>query len=420
MIRACASFLLGLSIILVPADTAVKALQETPIASQRERSGYVGDEACASCHKKESLTYTHTSHALTSRLASKDSVLGSFREGSNELIITKAEPSSSEPALYFKMQEKNGSYYETAFTGLAPDLQSRTERIDIVTGSGVRGATYLYWDADRLFELPVSYWTAGHQWINSPGYENGSANFSRPINPGCLECHATYIHAASDDPNTNRYDPQSLITGINCERCHGPGEKHVALQRTAGSKSAEQAILNPRHFDRDRQVDLCALCHNGIQREATAPAFSYLPGKALTDYFRPLPTPPSDHPDVHGDQVGLLKRSRCYQSSPNMTCSTCHDVHVLEQTAATYSSHCLTCHQWQACGMAKKLGISITKNCIDCHMPVQPTNVIVSETGDKTIQAKMRNHWIKVYPEMASNSTKRTEKPHPSPGNPTK
>jgi hypothetical protein len=46
------------------------------------------------------------------------------------------------------------------------------------------------------------------------------------------------------------------------------------------------------------------------------------------------------------------------------------------------------------------------KNCIDCHMPVQPTNVIVSETADQVVRATMRNHWIKVYPAASSGTAK--------------
>jgi hypothetical protein len=277
--------------------------------------------------------------------------------------------------------------------------------MDLITGSGVRGATYLYWQGDQLFELPVSYWTDGHQWINSPGYDNGTANFSRPVNPGCLECHASFIKPVSSDPSTNRYDRASLITGITCEYCHGPGAEHIARQRTGTSRKTGEAILNPAIFSRDRQVDLCALCHNGIQREATLPAFSYVPGRPLSDYFKPLAGPTADRPDVHGNQVGLLQRSRCYLSSPQMSCSTCHNVHSAERPAAAYSERCLTCHQWQSCGVSKKLGHAITKNCIDCHMPIQATNVIVSETGDKTVRATMRNHWIKVYPTASKQTS---------------
>jgi len=314
-------------------------------------------------------------------------------------MIVDPAHATAVPGLYFRMEEKGGSYYETAVTGWGNDLQTRTERIDVVTGSGVRGVTYLYWQGNKLYELPVSYWTDGHQWINSPGYENGSANFSRPVNPGCLECHATYIKALSSDPLTNSYDRNSLITGISCEICHGPGADHVAREKAGPVEGSDQAILNPAKFSRDRQIDLCALCHNGIQREALAPAFSYVPGKPLSEYFKPIPSDTVEHPDVHGNQVGLLERSRCFRSSQTMTCSTCHDVHAPERVAASYSDRCLTCHQWQSCGMAKTMGEKIKANCIDCHMPVEPTNVIVSETAGKEIRATMRNHWIKVYPK---------------------
>jgi hypothetical protein len=364
-----------------------------------QRGNYVGDQACLPCHKDQATTYMRTSHHLTSQMVHQHSVLGSFRAGANILMIADPARTSPEPGLYFKMEAKDGGYYQTAVTGAGADLQLRTERMDVMTGSGVRGATYLYWDGDQLFELPVSYWTDGHQWINSPGYDNGTAKFSRPVYPGCLECHATYIKPLSQDPTTNRYEKSSLVTGISCETCHGPGADHIARQKSGSVATQGQRILNPAKFSRDRQVDLCALCHNGIQRAAIAPAFSYLPGEPLTIYFKPIAVDNLEHPDVHGNQVGLLQRSRCYLSSAKMTCSTCHDVHASERPAAAYSEKCLTCHRWESCGVAKKMGHKIASNCIDCHMPLEPTNVIVSETADKTVRAKMRNHWIKVYPE---------------------
>ncbi len=411
MNRASVISLLAISSLLAPAVLAVKP--PSPVApyqanvlgteaNESRRAKYAGDVACLSCHKEQRISYLHTSHRQTSSLVDKDSVLGSFQAGSNVLMITDPASATAEPGLYFKMESKDSGYYQTAVTGWGDQLDKRTERMDIVTGSGVRGATYLYWDGDKLFELPVSYWTDGHQWINSPGYNNGSADFSRPINPGCLECHATYIKPLSSDPQTNRYDKESLVTGISCETCHGSGVEHIARQKSGGAHPGHpetQAILNPAKFSRDRQVDLCALCHNGIQREETAPAFSYAPGRPLTDYFKPMPVSASEHPDVHGNQVGLLQRSKCYLSSPKMTCSTCHDVHATERVAAAYSDRCLTCHQWESCGVSKKMGHKIVNNCIDCHMPVEPTSVIVSETADKVVRASMRNHWIKVYPD---------------------
>jgi len=366
---------------------------------------HAADAACLGCHKQQALPYQHTSHHWTSQLVTRASMRFSLPGGPKTLLIIDPAKTSDEPYLFFQIKTSDHRYYQSAVTGWGSRRQTRTEPMDIVIGSGRRGQTFLYWDADRLFELPISYWTEGQQWINSPGYGDGTADFSRPVNPGCLECHATAIRALSADPFTNSYEKSTLVTGISCETCHGSGQAHMAKQRSGSSREIrgeDESILNPIRFSRDRQVDLCALCHSGTQRTEVAPAFSFVPGEPLNNYFRPLLSPDVERPDVHGNQVGLLRRSRCFLASPKMSCSTCHDVHAAERPAAAYSDRCLSCHQWQSCGVAKKIGPRIADNCIDCHMPVQATNVIVSETAGKVTRATMRNHWIKVYPGPAS------------------
>ncbi len=101
--------------------------------------------------------------------------------------------------------------------------------------------------------------------------------------------------------------------------------------------------------------------------------------------------------DVHGNQVALTQRSRCYQNS-QMTCATCHEVHAPERAAASYSEKCLQCHQDRDRGEFLKLGAKIRENCIDCHMPLQNSNLIVSDLNAEQFKARIRNHWIKVYP----------------------
>jgi hypothetical protein len=355
----------------------------------------VGDGACLGCHERYSTSYRSTSHHLTSRLAGPEAILGSFSGSGSTLKVVSAVPGSTSPSLSFRMEVKDGTYYQTAIAGVPGNEQSHGERIDVVTGSGKRGQSYLYWLEDQLFELPLSYWSDGHQWINSPGFKDKTANFSRPIYPRCLECHATAIRALSPDPLNNHYDRASLLTGISCETCHGPGGEHVVSQ-SAGK--VDETMHNPARFPRDRQLDLCALCHSGAGREELAPAFSYLPGQPLDGYLRPVPVDATMQPEVHGNQVGLLKRSRCYLSSPTMSCSTCHDVHAPERPAATYSSRCLTCHRVENCTVVRRPEVKIEDNCIDCHMPKQPTNAIISTTGGKEVRAAMRTHWIRVYP----------------------
>lgn len=405
MVRSCA--LSG--IVCLAMSAAGGQLPTAPRPQQKlqqdgpARPKRVGDQACAPCHEAYSSSYLHTSHHLTSQPASGSAILGSFSGSGSDLKILDPMPSRSLPGLSFHMEAKDGGYYETAIVGIPGHEQSHSERIDVVTGSGTRGQSYLYWLGDQLFELPLSYWTDGRQWINSPGYKDKTANFSRPIYPRCLECHATGILPRSSDPLTNHYDRASLVTGISCETCHGGGADHVTAHtatRTIVSSTGDTTILNPARFVRDRQVDLCALCHSGGKRVELAPAFSYLPGQLLDGYLQPAPEDSATQPDVHGNQVGLLKRSRCYLSSPAMSCSTCHDVHAPERPAAAYSDRCLSCHRVQSCRISQTIGPKIADNCIDCHMPRQPTNAIIVKTAGNLVRTTMRTHWIRIYPEV--------------------
>lgn len=376
-------------------DTGDQSHPQKAHPSVRMRDGYIGDNACRSCHAEQSLTFNRTAHHLTSQLPEANAVQGAFAGGSNQLKIAAAD---GQPIVTYKMEEKASGYYLSAISRSA----EHSERIGMVIGSGVRGQSYLYWHDDELYELPVSYWSDGKQWINSPGFGNGPPVFDRPASPRCLECHVTYLEPLSPDPADNRYDKATLVAGISCEICHGPGAQHAMLHRRTGSASLkEEAILNPAHFSRDRKVDMCALCHNGAQQTLLGDAFSYKPGQPLSDYLQENPADNLSRPDVHANQVGLLKRSRCYLDSPQMNCSTCHQVHAPERSAASYSPRCLSCHRVQSCGMEKKLGAKIADNCIDCHMPVLQTDAIISQTNDKVIRTQMRTHWIKVYPESA-------------------
>lgn len=386
------------------APLLVALRSETPQASEHKsstsaqatsaRRDFVGDAVCQECHAAIVDTYVHTSHQLTSELPSKNSIAGSFAPGANVLT-------TSNPDLRFRMDARENGFYETAVFWQPPDQKTQSERIDIVTSSGKKGQTYLYWKGDQLFQLPVSYWAELNGWVNSPGFSDGIADFNRPIVPRCLECHATYFASVPAAKTENHYRKTGFILGISCERCHGPGRQHAASARvkSAAAAGSTHSIVNPAALSRDRQMEVCSQCHGGVG-EQLAPAFSYVPGEPLAKFIK-LQRPDEDaRVDVHGNQVALTQRSRCYQSS-QMTCTTCHDVHAPERQAAAYSEKCLQCHKEKDCGEFVKLGAKIRENCIDCHMPVQESDLIIADLDGKQVKARMRNHWIKVYPAAA-------------------
>jgi len=51
--------------------------------------------------------------------------------------------------------------------------------------------------------------------------------------------------------------------------------------------------------------------------------------------------------------------------------------------------------------MTAVIGKAITQNCIDCHMPKQPSHAVAVylEGADAPTPALMRTHYIKIYPE---------------------
>ncbi len=353
-------------------------------AKPDQRDDYLGDAACRSCHAALVDSFHETAHYLTSAIPDQHSILGKFTAGDNML-------QTANPNLFFRMDAKDGGFFQTAVTR----TNSRTERFAFVVGSGDKGQTYLFWDDDQLFQLPVSYWT-DLGWVNSPGYRDGFADFERPIIPRCLECHATYFEALP--PPSNRYSNAGFSLGIQCEKCHGPGREHV--KREQPKPAPDTAILNPAHFSRERQMDLCAWCHAG-HGQLLLPSFSYLPGDQLDKYIN-FPQPDPGAPlDVHGNQVEMLKQSRCFLASP-MTCLTCHNVHVAQHSLAEFSQRCLSCHKPGSATFSKP-DHPLSNNCIDCHMPQQETNLIVFNSVGKQLRPQIRNHWIKVYSAPLSN-----------------
>lgn len=353
---------------------------------------YVGDNACGSCHKDKAGTYHQTGHAITSGLPSKNSIKGAFSPGSNTL-------KTANPDLRFIMEANETDFTQKAVVRTSPSqIMTRTERIDVIIGSGLKGQTYLYWDDNRLFQLPVSYWTELGEWVNSPGYADGTANFERPVNPRCLECHTSSFQSLL--PPINRYDKSSLVLGIACEKCHGPGSEHVALFRSKSPPRppAATAIVNPAKLSRDRQIDVCALCHAGIG-ESFTPPLSFAAGDVLDHYLTIPPSDPGAHLEVHGSQWLRLAKSRCFESSATMTCTTCHDVHTPQRDLGSFAARCLTCHKVESCGVFSKLGHRIDRECVGCHMPLQRTDLTVSSGNGRTLRPKVRNHQIGIYPE---------------------
>lgn len=365
---------------------------------------YAGSEACMRCHASISDSYMHTAHYFSSRPAGKQWIKGSFLPGKNEFSFNDYSPLPADVKVV--MEERDSGLYQVAYIN---GKARKAERFGIVIGSGRKAQTYLYWRDHQLLQLPVSYFTATESWANSPGFPYDQVKFNRLIPAHCLECHSTVctlLPTTATIPGPNPpafFDKGKMLLGIGCENCHGPGAKHVAFQSQHPADKKGMYIVNPARFTRQQSLDACAVCHSGI-RDSRQPAFSFVAGDDLADYFAPGHAADTAHPEVHGNQYGLLAASKCFLMSKNLTCVTCHNTHVNERgNLALFSQRCMDCHQPSGdhfCTMRPSPGMTLTSNCIDCHMPVQASGLVnlMVPGQSKMTPLLLRSHLIAIYP----------------------
>ena len=340
-------------------------------------NAYVDPAVCATCHAAIAKSYAETGMARSFYRP------GAASAPAGGTLYHKASDR------YYEFTSRDGGFFlERHQIGFGGKESSRIERsIDFVVGSGNHARTYLHRSpGGELFELPVSWYREnGGSLAMSPGYDNArQEDFRRPVPDDCLFCHNGY-------PRNGR-----IAEGIDCQRCHGPGQAHVAAATSAlPPAQIRAAVVNPARLDRDRQLETCMQCHlettslplpNAIRNYGRAP-FSYVPGERLTDYeqfFDHAPGTGFDDRFEVAHQAYRLRKSACFLKS-RMTCSTCHDPHrALRGEAAVehYVGVCRSCHT-AAHVSAPPAGKG---NCLDCH--------VWQRRAEDAVHVVMTDHFI--------------------------
>jgi predicted CXXCH cytochrome family protein len=325
--------------------------------------GYIDPAACRPCHVK---------------------IFESYRKTGMARSFAKVE---AVPPLREFWHEPSERFYSVVVRGGMPYMRRVQEgsanviekRIDYAIGSGSHSKTFLHRDAGgRFIELPVSWYSEGSAWAMSPGYDRPDhSDFRREVQDSCLFCHNGYPSAAN----------QGIAMGIDCQRCHGPGEAHV---------SRRAAMLNPAKLSLERQLEICLQCHlesasrtlpDSIRRFDRAP-FSYRSEEPLGDYmlYFDFIRPASDDRITVNDSAYRLMKSQCFlQSRGGLRCVTCHDPHENKVGAAAalqYTRVCRGCHQTQH--------EASTQDCAGCHMQKRRT--------EDAIHVVMTDHFIRRQP----------------------
>ena len=294
---------------------------------------------------------------------------------------------------------------------------------------------YMGMDACRSCHLGVHSAYAGSGMARSLAQSNGWVIGSgrhlaaRHVEQEGFECRSAgrteWVACSSGNEHvTNGADPRACLAchdvadptrvasprGVDCERCHGPGELHVARWKGSseqGTGSADPTIVNPRRLPPSGRMAVCLQCHLGDPRETAR-----IPRDGRSgEQFRPgmpfdaiwgawrvsLASPAEFGVASQGDR---LLRSRCYlESDGRMDCMTCHNPHVSvyrdDRPPDLFRVQCLGCHAVEDCRAPAETRASTTPadDCVDCHM----------RRGEPVDQrgTQYTDHWIRANPGAA-------------------
>ena len=60
-----------------------------------------------------------------------------------------------------------------------------------------------------------------------------------------MGCHSSYVDVISDEKKQfEEFDKSNIVYGINCEKCHGAGGKHVDLFTSNPTAKGDKLIVN--------------------------------------------------------------------------------------------------------------------------------------------------------------------------------
>ncbi|MDR3703638.1 MAG: tetratricopeptide repeat protein [Candidatus Sulfopaludibacter sp.] len=385
----------GLAISLLLAICGV--LMELGYTQQAPANAYIDPALCAPCHAKIASSYRKTGMGRS---------FSSVAPGA----IAPGKPfyhAASES--YFATIERGGKYYQrrwqVGFDGKETNIDEK--QVDFVLGSGNHSRTYLHLTGRHaLQQLPLGWYAGkGGYWAMDPGYDRPDyPGSTRPVTYECMFCHNAYPAIPKGHDETGA-KPEFLLPvpqGIDCQRCHGPGQRHVQAATAKGAKPGEirAAIVNPKRLSAERELEVCMQCHletttvalpHAIRRLGRGP-FSYVPGQPLGDFRLTF-----DRAGGMGERFEIahaayrLRESQCFlKSQGKLRCTTCHDPHNIprgEAAVVHYNAICRTCHAATLQGAAASGVHTSGANCVSCHMPKRRT--------DDAVHIVMTDHFIR-------------------------
>ncbi|MEP7167732.1 MAG: tetratricopeptide repeat protein [Bacteroidota bacterium] len=368
--------------------TSTAIVETKTYSSLNDTVKYVGINTCRTCHESIYETFIQTGMGSSFDVASKKK--SSARFDQHAVIFDK------DKNFYYKAFWDKDSLKFMEFRLDGKDtVHKRIETVNYIVGSGQHTNSHIIATNGYLNQAPMTFYTQKGHWDLPPGFENGgNSRFSRLIGLECMSCHNGYPQYVMGSENKF----EKIKNGIDCERCHGPGEQHVADKRAGKildiSKDIDYSIVNPAKLPIALQLDICQRCHiqgNAVLNEEKS-FFDFRPGMHLSDVmnvFMPLYKGRSDE-HIMASHAERMKMSRCYTETLKeveknnaantlrpyqhaLTCVTCHNPHVSFRVTDNnvFNTACKNCHspvKHNECTEKREVLEKEQNNCIKCHM----------------------------------------------------
>lgn len=335
---------------------------------------YVGIATCRSCHGAIHKTYVETGMGQSLGVADTGK---SIAQLAGDSLLYDAHLD-----LYYHPHWQGNSLLLEEFRLRDNDtVHSLTETIDYVIGSGQHTNSHLIDRGGYFWQAPFTWYAQKGRLDLPPGFEDGAnSRFSRPIGLECMSCHnamPTQFQVGS----VNKF--REIPTGIDCERCHGPGEAHVRkIQRgdiTDTAQEIDPSIVHPGKLPGELQFEVCQRCHlqgNAVLKPGKS-FFDFKPGMRLSEVMEVYLPRYSNREDefIMASHVDRFKQSACFIENPeSFNCISCHNPHhkVASVKSQKFNQTCLNCHKQprkDICSAPLEDRTAVEDNCVSCHMP---------------------------------------------------
>jgi tetratricopeptide (TPR) repeat protein len=335
-----------------------------------------GTQSCRKCHERF-YTLWSTSHHGTAM----QPVTPAF---AREKLTPPAGDVSVRGVSYRAVLDGGESPYVRA---VGPEGETRHP---IVHAMGGKNVYYFLTPLERgrLQVLPVAYDVHKKAWYDTAA--SGMRHFENvreeqvhwtdrefTFNTSCHGCHVSQM-ATNYDLQGDAYRTTWVEPGINCETCHGPASKHVALMEARRPGDALPEDVGLVKLGAGATVEqnnaACASCH----AKATFLTSAFQPGDTYFDHFGLVTL---DHPDYYPDGRDLGENytytswlmSACAKGG-ELSCLHCHTSSGRNRFAepGTANNACLPCHKPLVDDpTAHSHHAAGTKGdeCVSCHMP---------------------------------------------------